>query len=77
MLPSVKGRFEVGQIILNEVLNLKQAEVIVTFLLPESSEDVDMPSLGISKSMAAEARYQMSGFEEDWNAPGMDAYDKL
>lgn len=77
MLPSVKGQFSEGRIILSEVPNLKQAEVIVTFLLPESSEDVDMPSLGISKSMAEEARYQMSGFEDAWNAPGMDAYDRL
>ena len=33
--------------------------------------------LGWSRVKAAEIRASLLAFEEDWNAPGMEAYDKL
>ncbi len=34
-------------------------------------------SLGWSREQAALVRSQLASFEEDWNAPGMEAYDQL
>lgn len=33
--------------------------------------------LGWSREYAAKIRAQLAAFEEDWDAPGMDAYDAL
>jgi len=33
--------------------------------------------LGWTRREAAEARGRLAAFEEDWNAPGMEAYDDL
>ena len=36
-----------------------------------------LTSLGISPEEALEIRMSLGSFEEDWNAPGMEVYDKL
>ena len=48
-------------------------------LHPSSSEDrgVDLRARGFTTEMAAELRQRLLTFEEDWNAPGMEAYDEL
>lgn len=33
--------------------------------------------LGWSEKQARQIRTSLASFEEDWNAPGMDAYDEL
>jgi len=33
--------------------------------------------LGWTRREAAKARARLAAFEEDWSAPGMEAYDKL
>ena len=35
------------------------------------------PGAIVSNEEAADARYRLSSFEEDWNAPGMSLYDAL
>lgn len=37
----------------------------------------DLRSLGISPEAAAEQRQALSTFTEDWDHPGMEAYDQL
>ena len=36
-----------------------------------------LAALGWSREQAAAVRAQLASFEEDWNAPGMEAYDEL
>lgn len=39
--------------------------------------EIDLASRGITPEQAAEMRNRLISFEEDWNAPGMEAYDDL
>jgi len=48
----------------------------VTFI-PYEVGRVDLSARGITPELAAELRQRLLTFEEDWNAPGMEAYDKL
>ena len=41
------------------------------------AEPLTTADLGWSRKKAAEIRASLLAFEEDWNAPGMEAYDKL
>jgi hypothetical protein len=43
----------------------------------EKRGNIDLASRGITPAMAAEMRNRLISFEEDWNAPGMEAYDEL
>ena len=36
-----------------------------------------LAALGWTPEQAALVRSQLASFEEDWNAPGMEAYDQL
>lgn len=47
--------------------------------LHPSSEDrgVDLRARGFTTEMAAELRQRLLTFEEDWNAPEMEAYDEF
>jgi hypothetical protein len=70
MLHSVEGIFRDGKVELLETPpDLKEARVIVTFLSPTSGP----PHL--TPEELAEARWRFATWEEDWNAPGMEAYD--
>ena len=44
-----------------------------------SSEErgIDLRARGFSAELAAELRQRLLTFEEDWNAPGMEAYDEF
>jgi len=77
MLTSVRGIYKDGKIQLYEkVTNIETAEVIVTFILSEDRR-VDLRARGFTPELAAELRQRLLTFEEDWNAPGMEAYDEL
>jgi hypothetical protein len=45
----------------------------VTFLPPNGP--IDLRALGISADEAAQMRWQLQSFEEDWNRPDMDVYN--
>jgi hypothetical protein len=76
MLVSVRGVYRDGKIELRDKLpDVNSAEVIVTFLTNESA--VDLSSYGLTQPQVLELRERLATFEEDWNAPGMEAYDKL
>jgi hypothetical protein len=76
MLLTVEGIFKDGKVELLEVPpDLKEGRVIVTFF-PKNGP-VDLRALGISETEAAEMRWRLQAFEEDWNHPGMDVYDEM
>ena len=77
MLTSVRGIYKDGKVELQEeVDSIETAEVIVTFI-PLEDQGVDLRARGLTTELAAELRQRLLTFEEDWNAPGMEAYDKL
>lgn len=50
----------------------------VTFLterLPQ--QGVTLEQAGLTREQAVNLRARLKTFEDDWNAPGMEAYDKL
>ncbi len=51
-------------------------EVIVTFT-PSEDGGIDLRARGFTEELDAKPRQRLLAFEEDWNAPGMEAYDKL
>lgn len=46
-------------------------------LYPSGDLGVDLRARGFTEELAAELRQRLLTFEEDWNASGMEAYDKL
>ena len=73
MLHSVEGVFRDGKVELLETPpDLKEARVIVTFLPPAAGR-VAPPNL--TPEELAEARWKLAAWEDDWNAPGMEAYN--
>ncbi len=76
MLVSVRGVYRDGIIELRDKLPAVSAsEVIVTFLTNEPR--VELATYGLTRSQVLELRERLATFEDDWNAPGMEAYDKL
>jgi hypothetical protein len=73
MIQTVEGVFRNGKIeLLEEPKNIHEARVIVTFL-----SDVMAPVGGPSftSEEVADLRGKLAAWDEDWNAPGMEAYD--
>ena len=56
---------------------MKEGEVIITFLNSGVTEFVDLQAKGITKEQAHDLRSRLKTFENDWNAEGMELYDKL
>ena len=73
MIQTVEGIFRNGKIeLLEEPANIHEARVLVTFL------PGDLAHLGESSftpEELADLRGKLQSWEEDWNAPGMEAYD--
>jgi hypothetical protein len=75
MLKSVEGIYRDGKIELLELpLDIKETRVIVTFLPPDK-EPAQPPRL--THEELADLRWRFAAWEEDWNAPGMEAYDDM
>lgn len=75
MLKAVKGHYKQGNLELYETPHIAECDVIVTFI--ENSEVIDLESRGVTKEDAQDLRNRLRAFEEDWNAPGMEVYDKI
>ena len=76
MLTSIEGVYRDGKIqFLEEPPKIPEARVIVTFIPAHSS--ADLQARGIDKDQAAELRWRLQAFAEDWNRPEMDVYDDL
>jgi hypothetical protein len=73
MIQTVDGVFRNGKVELLEVpANIKEARVIVTFL-PRDIGPAAEPSF--TPEEMADLRGKLEAWEEDWSAPGMEAYD--
>ena len=76
MLVSVRGVYRDGKIELRDKLPaVTVSEVIVTFLANEPN--VELVTYGLTRPQVLELRERLATFEDDWNAPGMEAYDNL
>jgi hypothetical protein len=74
MLKTIPGTYKSGVVELGEsVANLPDGPVLVTFL-EKSTSDSGTPSL--TPGQVAELRGKLAAWEEDWNAPGMEVYDR-
>ena len=73
MIQSVEGVFRNGRVELLEVPeNVSESRVIVTFL-PDAIGPAGSPDF--TPDEIADLRGKLVAWEEDWNAPGMEAYD--
>ncbi|HAK88219.1 MAG TPA: hypothetical protein DHV16_12315 [Nitrospiraceae bacterium] len=77
MLRTVKGHYKDGRIDLYEKPLLKESDVIITFLNSEVTGAIDLQARGITKEMAQDLRNRLRSSEDDWNAEGMELYDKI
>jgi len=76
MLHSVEGIYRDGKVELLEApADVKEARVIVTFLPVNKAKD--LRAHGIDESQAAELRWRLQAFAEDWERPEMEVYDEL
>ena len=75
MLTTISGTYDKGVVSLDErpVLSAP-AKVIVTFL-SEPMPQAMGPDL--AEPEVAELRGKLAAWDGDWNAPGMEAYDRL
>ena len=74
MLKTVAGTYKHGEIKLSEFpKGLAEGPVLVTFL-DQPAENEGFPALTLAE--AVELRSTLAAWEEDWNAPGMEAYDQ-
>lgn len=76
MLEAIRGHYKDGKIELYEKPHLNEGEIVVTFLNPDISGMVDLRARGITKEDAADLKSRLKTFENDWNAEGMELYDK-
>jgi hypothetical protein len=75
MLKCVEGVYRDGKVELLEAPgDVIESKVIVTFLTTAKSPAIP-PSL--TPKEVAELRGKLAAWEDDWNAPGMEAYDVL
>ncbi|MBI4826666.1 MAG: hypothetical protein HY807_09665 [Nitrospirae bacterium] len=75
MLKTVKGHYRQGEFELYEKPQVEECDILVTFI--ENGEVIDLKSHGITKEDAQDLRDRLRTFEDDWNAPGMELYDKI
>ncbi len=74
MLTSVEGVYQDGRVELKEpVPEGVSGRVIVTFVPERHARKLS--DLGIDQEQAAELRFRLSAFAEDWDRPEMDVYD--
>ena len=73
MIQTVEGIFRNGKVeLLEEPANIHEARVIVTFLPAEIGPN---GGSAFTPDEVAEVRGKLAAWEEDWHAPGMEAYD--
>ena len=73
MLMSVEGMYRNGKVELTEQPpDVSEARVIVTFLSADQTQPLEF-----TPAELAELRGKLAAWEEDWNAPGMEAYNDL
>jgi hypothetical protein len=72
-----EGIYRNGKVELIEPLaEAEGSRVIVTWIDP-STGPVDLRERGIDEAQAADLRYRLAAFAEDWDRPEMAVYDDL
>lgn len=75
MLRTIQGTFKNGSVVLDEPPGCAdEAKVLVTFLAEPMAAS---PVPNLTRVEVAEMRDRLAAWDADWNAPGMEAYDKL
>ncbi len=75
-MKSIEGIYRNGKVELLEAAPSGEGvRVIVTFL--SGKGPVPLAQTGLSPEQAADLRARLKPFEEDWNHPGMEAYNDL
>ena len=78
MLKAIQGVYRDGKVTLSEPPPREDASnVIVVFPEQMAANASLLADRGISPEGAADLRHRLRAFEDDWNAPGMEAYDEL
>jgi hypothetical protein len=77
MLKAIRGHYRNGAVVLYEKPDASEGNVIITFIDQEEPKQIDLPARGIAKEEARNLRNRLSVFEDDWNAEGMELYDKI
>lgn len=73
MIQTLEGVFRNGKVeLLDQPEDVMEARVIVTFL-PNRNGSEGAPTF--TPEEVADLRGKLAAWEEDWNAPGMEAYD--
>ena len=73
MIQTIEGVFRDGKIeLLQPPNNVHESRVIVTFLPDRIGAE---PAPTFAPEEIADLRGKLAAWEEDWNAPGMEAYD--
>jgi len=74
MLATIEGVYRGGKIELVEPPSdvREGTPVLVTFMTPSG---IDLRARGIDETEAAELRARLATFADDWESPGMDAYN--
>ena len=73
MLPCVEGIYRNGKVeLLDPPPEVTEARVIVTFLPPDRGQGKPPE---FTAAELADLRGKLEAWEEDWTAPGMEAYD--
>jgi hypothetical protein len=76
MLKTVEGIYRDGKVELLETPpDIQEARVVVTFLPGRGL--IDLSTRGIDEAQAAQLRWRLQAFAEDWERPEMDEYDDL
>ena len=76
MLEAIRGHYKDGKVELYEKPHLREGEIIITFLNAEGAGLSNLAARGITTEEAADLRNRLKTFEADWNAEGMEIYDK-
>jgi hypothetical protein len=77
MLKATKGRYKNGTVELYEKPDVPECNVVITFIDHEVPEYIDLQARGINREEARNLRNRLLAFEDDWNAAGMELYDRL
>lgn len=73
MIQSIEGIFRDGKVeLMEKPKDIEEARVIVTFLPGTGTSESD---LDFTPEEIADLRGKLAAWEEDWNAPGMEAYN--
>ena len=73
MIKCIEGVYRNGRVDLLEPLEEREGARVIVAVLPNGVDANSPPAL--NQAELAELRSKLAAWDEDWNAPGMEAYD--